>query len=75
MSIARKWVFPILRILVFAVIAAALVKLAFFADPVEQERRVPTGEIVEPQIAGDDRHDPERRRADRHGQRRCRRRR
>lgn len=50
MSIARKWVFPILRILVFAVIAAALVKLAFFADPVEQGGEVPTGEIVEPQI-------------------------
>lgn len=50
MSIARKWVFPILRILVFAVIAAALVKLAFFADPVEQGTEVPTGEIVEPQV-------------------------
>ena len=50
MSIARKWVFPIIRIVVFAVIAAALVKLAFFADPVEQGGEVPTGEIVEPQI-------------------------
>ncbi|MEQ1737174.1 MAG: hypothetical protein ABL886_12320 [Rhodoglobus sp.] len=50
MSIARKWVFPILRIVVFVVIAAALVKLAFFADPVEQSGEVPTGEIVEPQI-------------------------
>ena len=50
MSIARKWVFPILRIVVFAVIAAALVKLAFFADPIEQSGEVPTGEIVEPQI-------------------------
>jgi hypothetical protein len=49
-SIARKWVFPILRILVFAVIAAALVKLAFFADPVQQDGEVPTGQIVEPQI-------------------------
>ena len=49
-SIARKWVFPILRIVVFAVIAAALVKLAFFADPVEQSTEVPTGEIVEPQV-------------------------
>jgi hypothetical protein len=49
-NIARKWVFPILRILVFAIIAAALVKLAFFADPVEQSGELPTGEIVEPQI-------------------------
>lgn len=50
MSIARKWVFPILRIVVFAVIAAALVKLAFFADPVASDTEVPTGEIVEPQV-------------------------
>ncbi|MEO5921209.1 MAG: hypothetical protein ABIQ01_08710 [Pseudolysinimonas sp.] len=50
MSIARKWVFPILRIVVFAVIAAALVKLAFFADPVAQSSEQPTGEIVEPQV-------------------------
>lgn len=50
MSIARKWVFPILRILVFVVIAAALVKLAFFADAPEQGAESPTGEIVEPQI-------------------------
>jgi macrolide-specific efflux system membrane fusion protein len=49
-SIARKWVFPILRIVVFAVIAAALVKLAFFADPVETDAEVPSGAIVEPQI-------------------------
>lgn len=49
-SIARKWVFPVLRIVVFAVIAVALVKLAFFADPVEQSAEQPTGEIVEPQI-------------------------
>jgi hypothetical protein len=49
-SIARKWVFPIIRILVFAVIAAALVKLAFFADPVQEDGEVPTGQIVEPQI-------------------------
>jgi multidrug efflux pump subunit AcrA (membrane-fusion protein) len=49
-SIARKWVFPIIRIVVFVVIAAALVKLAFFADPVETGGEQPTGEIVEPQI-------------------------
>jgi membrane fusion protein, macrolide-specific efflux system len=49
-SIARKWVFPILRILIFVVIAAALVKLAFFADAPEQDAASPTGEIIEPQI-------------------------
>jgi len=50
-SIARKWVFPIIRILVFAAIAAALVKIAFFADPVIDDSAKPTGEIVEPQVA------------------------
>lgn len=51
MSIARKWVFPIIRILIFAAIAAALVKIAFFADPVVDDTAKPTGEIVEPQVA------------------------
>lgn len=51
MSVARTWVFPILRIVVVAAIAAALVKIAFFADPVqEQGGEFPTGAIVEPQI-------------------------
>jgi multidrug efflux pump subunit AcrA (membrane-fusion protein) len=49
-TVARKWVFPILRILIFAAIAVALVKLAFFADPVDEGAEMPTGEIVEPQI-------------------------
>ena len=51
MSVARKWVFPIIRIVVFAAIAVALVKIAFFADPVVDDSAKPTGEIVEPQIA------------------------
>lgn len=51
MGIARKWVFPILRILVFAAIAAALVKIAFFADLGETgDAAEPTGQIVEPQV-------------------------
>jgi macrolide-specific efflux system membrane fusion protein len=52
MSVARTWVFPILRIVVFAVIAVALVKVAFFADPEQQQQggEFPTGAIVEPQI-------------------------
>lgn len=51
MGIARKWVFPIIWIVILGAAAAALVKLAFFpdlgavADPDE-----PTGEIVEPQV-------------------------
>jgi len=45
----RKWVFPILRIVVFAVIAAALVKLAFFADASgDAAPAVPTGSITDP---------------------------
>ncbi|MET0956256.1 MAG: efflux RND transporter periplasmic adaptor subunit [Cryobacterium sp.] len=47
----RKWVFPILRLVVIAAIAVALVKLAFFADTAEaQDPALPTGEIVEPQV-------------------------
>lgn len=51
MSVARTWVFPILRIVVFAAIAVALVKIAFFADPAQSSSgESPTGAIVEPQI-------------------------
>ncbi|MGY4860153.1 efflux RND transporter periplasmic adaptor subunit [Cryobacterium sp. AP23] len=47
----RKWVFPILRLLVIAAIAVALVKLAFFADTAEAEDPAqPTGQVVEPQV-------------------------
>ena len=53
MRIAKVWVFPILRILIFVAIAAALVKLAFFAAPASGDDEVafPTGELVEPQVA------------------------
>lgn len=51
MGVARRWVFPILRIVVFAVIAVALVKLAFFSDAGDSDGgAVPTGSIVDPQI-------------------------
>lgn len=47
----RKWVFPILRLVVIAAIAVALVKLAFFADSTQaQDPAQPTGQIVEPQV-------------------------
>jgi multidrug efflux pump subunit AcrA (membrane-fusion protein) len=46
----RTWVFPIIRLLIFAVIAIALVKVAFFAETTEQaDVDVPTGVISEPQ--------------------------
>ncbi len=51
MGIARKWVFPIIRIVVFAAIAVALVKLAFLPDlGAAPDTDQPTGEIVEPQV-------------------------
>lgn len=49
---ARTWVFPILRIIIFLAIAAALVKLAFFGgDTQGSDPTVPTGAITEPEVA------------------------
>lgn len=49
MGIARKWVFPIIRILIFLAIAAALVKLAFFSGAIATANpAMPTGQISEP---------------------------
>ena len=51
MGIARKWVFPIIWMVVFAVIAGALVKVAFFPDAAEADgSEFPTGQIIEPQV-------------------------
>lgn len=52
MGIARRWVFPIIWMVIFAVIGAALVKIAFFPDAQARgsDGHVPTGEIVEPQV-------------------------
>jgi macrolide-specific efflux system membrane fusion protein len=48
-GVVRKWVLPILRIVLIAAIAVALGKLAFFPDSTEEaDPAVPTGEIVEP---------------------------
>jgi macrolide-specific efflux system membrane fusion protein len=50
-NVMRKWVFPILRLVIIAAIAVALVKLAFFADTAEaQDPAQPTGQVVEPQV-------------------------
>lgn len=52
MGVWRKWIFPIIRILIFAAIAAALVKIAFFGDITQESNpEVPTATITEPQIA------------------------
>lgn len=51
MGVAKKWVFPIIRLLLLAVLAAALVKLAFFADDGKViDPSVPTGEITQPEV-------------------------
>ena len=51
MSFARKWVFPIIRILIFCAIAIALVKIAVFGSTAQtQSAAHPTGEITEPTV-------------------------
>jgi macrolide-specific efflux system membrane fusion protein len=51
MSVARKWVFPILGLVVAAAIAVALVKLAFFGTSVAGAGgEEPTGGFVDPQV-------------------------
>lgn len=51
MGTARRWVFPILRLALVAVIAIALAKLAFFPDrPPEEASALPTGAVVDPVI-------------------------
>lgn len=52
MGVWRRWVFPIIRIIVFAAIAVALVKLAFFGDAAQQGApEFPTAEVVEQHVA------------------------
>jgi macrolide-specific efflux system membrane fusion protein len=49
MGVWRKWIFPILRITIFAIIAIALVKVAFFPDvSAEADPASPTGSITDP---------------------------
>lgn len=51
MGVARRWVFPIIRIVLVAVIAVALAKLAFFPDrPPEESPAFPTGAVIDPVI-------------------------
>ncbi|ARJ04227.1 hypothetical protein B5808_02535 [Cnuibacter physcomitrellae] len=51
MDAARRWVFPILRLVLVAVVAVALCKLAFFPDhPAEADLAVPTGEVTAPTV-------------------------
>ncbi|MDN4615714.1 efflux RND transporter periplasmic adaptor subunit [Leifsonia sp. F6_8S_P_1B] len=50
MGVMRRWVLPALRIVLIAVIAAALVKLAFFpsGEAAASDPAVPTGELSDP---------------------------
>ncbi len=52
MGVTRRYIFPTLRILIWAVIAATLVKIAFNGASVETEDTSlhPTGQIVEPTV-------------------------
>jgi macrolide-specific efflux system membrane fusion protein len=51
MGVTRKWIFPILRLVIFAAIAVALVKVAFFADTAPAvDPAVPSAQITEPQV-------------------------
>ncbi len=50
MVIWRRWVFPILMVLVFGAIAVSLTKLAFFSAP-EQSSLVPGGEVTDPVVS------------------------
>lgn len=51
MGIWRKWIFPSLRLLLAAVIAVALAKLAFFPDRDQTEAALqPTGSVAEPEV-------------------------
>lgn len=51
MGVAKKWVFPIIRLVVFAAIAAALVKLAFFGGLTDAgDHATPTGAVSDPEV-------------------------
>ncbi|PSL39040.1 HlyD family secretion protein [Labedella gwakjiensis] len=48
MGVWRKWIFPIARLVVFAAIAVALVKVAFFPENMEETSSIdPTGTVAE----------------------------
>jgi macrolide-specific efflux system membrane fusion protein len=48
MGVWRKWIFPILRLLILTAIAIALVKVAFFPDGSTAKPSEPTGAISDP---------------------------
>ncbi|CAN5380120.1 hypothetical protein BH09ACT1_BH09ACT1_24700 [soil metagenome] len=51
LGVTRRWVFPIIRILIFLAIAGALVKIAFFSGTTAgSDPTVPSGQISEPLV-------------------------
>lgn len=50
MIVWRRWIFPILLLIVCAAIAAALVKLAFFPDEADAATPMPGGELTTPVV-------------------------
>jgi len=52
MSAVRRWVFPIVWMVIIGAASVALVKIAFFPDTsAEADPTVPTGELTEPVVA------------------------
>lgn len=51
MGVWRKWIFPIIRIVAWVVIAAALAKLAFFGASASDTPLTPTGAVTDPRVA------------------------
>ncbi|PPL19262.1 efflux RND transporter periplasmic adaptor subunit [Microterricola pindariensis] len=52
MGVVRKWIFPIIRIVLLAAVAAALVKVAFFPDNADTSNPAqPSGQITQPEVA------------------------
>jgi len=51
MLVWRRWIFPILLLIVCAAVAAALVKLAFFPDQADAAAQAPTGTVSAPVVA------------------------
>ncbi|MFZ7087154.1 HlyD family efflux transporter periplasmic adaptor subunit [Curtobacterium sp. RRHDQ10] len=52
MGVTRRWILPVLRLVVFAAIAAALVKLAFFGGlTAASDTTIPTGSVSQPTVS------------------------
>ncbi|MDQ1127930.1 efflux RND transporter periplasmic adaptor subunit [Microbacterium sp. SORGH_AS_0888] len=51
MVVWRRWVFPILLVAVFGLIAASLVKMAFFPDDARAAAELPAGAVSDPIVA------------------------